>query len=253
MEDNKTRAKLLSGESVIGSFLGLGSPHVAELMGHAGFDWLVLETEHSAVGVGQVEQMMMAVSGTPATSIVRVTRADPLEIGRSLDIGAEGVLVPMIRTAEDVETVVAATRYPPIGNRGFGPLRASKYAQDYDDYLNRANDQVLVAVIIETKEAIENIDRIAAVPGLDVLFLGLFDLCLSYGLNPNEMPFDEIDERIETVLAAGKRHGVAVGTGVGKPADVQPKLEQGFRFISYGTDYFLLGGAAKAGLEAFRQ
>ena len=251
MEDNKTRVKLRNGETVIGSFLGLGSPHVAELMGHAGFDWLVLETEHSAVGVGQVEQMMMAVSGTPATPIVRVTRADPLEIGRSLDIGAEGVLVPMIRTASDVETVVAATRYPPVGNRGFGPLRASKYAQDYDDYLNRANDHVLVAVIIETKEAIDNIEAIAAVSGLDVMFLGLFDLCLSYGLNPNQMPFAEIDAKIDQVLAAGKNHGVAVGTGVGTADDVQPKLEQGFRFISYGTDYFLLGGAAKAGLEAF--
>ena len=105
MHDNVTRQKLLDGEATIGSFLGLGSPHIAEMLGHAGFDWLVLETEHSAVESERVEQMMMGVSGTAATPIVRVTRADPLEIGRVLDVGAMGVLVPMVRTAREVQVL----------------------------------------------------------------------------------------------------------------------------------------------------
>jgi len=108
-------------------------------------------------------------------------------------------------------------------------------------------------VIIETKEAIDNIEAIAAVPGLDVMFMGLYDLCLSYGLNPNEMPFAEIDERIQRVLAAGKAHGVSVGTGVGAAEDISKRCDEGFRFISFGTDYFMLNGAAQAGLEAFRK
>ena len=237
MRDNTTRKKLLAGEATIGSFLGLGSPHIAEMLGHAGFDWLVLETEHSAVESDRVEQMMMGVSGTAATPIVRVTRADPLEIGRVLDVGAMGVLVPMVRTPRE---------------RGFGPLRASRYALDYDDYLDRANDHMIVAVIIETAEAIENVNQIAAVPGLDVMFLGLYDLCLSYGLNPNKMPYPQIDTCIDQVLEAGKAHQVAVGTGVGSPEELQNRAQQGFRFLSYGTDYLLLSGAARTGIEAFR-
>jgi len=252
VRQNTTRAGLLAGEDTIGSFLGLGSPHITEMFGHAGFDWLVLETEHSAVDIEGVERMLMAISGTSATPIVRVSRVDPLEIGRALDVGAMGVVVPMVRTASDVRTIVSATRYPPVGTRGFGPLRASRYGQDYHDYLNRANDNILVAIIVETREAIENLDEIAAVPGLDVMFLGLYDLCLSYGLNPNEMPFPAIDARIDQVLEAGKRHGVAVGTGVGSPEELRKRREQGFRFLSYGTDYFLLSAAARAGIEAFR-
>ena len=252
MKDNTTRAKLLAGDPTIGFFLGLGSPHIAELFGHAGYDWLVLETEHGAVDIESVEHMLMAMSGTAATPIVRVSRADPLEIGRALDVGGMGVLVPMVRTASDVETIVSATRYPPVGMRGFGPLRASRYAQDYDDYLKRANENMLVAIIIETAEAIENLDEIAAVPGLDVMFLGLYDLCLSYGLNPNEMPFPEIDALIEKVLETGKQHGVAVGTGVDSPEELRTCREQGYRFLRYGSDYLLLSAVARAGIEAFR-
>ena len=252
MRENTTREKLIAGEPTIGSFLGLGSPHIAEMFGHAGFDWLVLETEHSAVGIESVERMLMATSGTTTTPIVRVTQADPLEIGRALDVGAMGVIVPMVRTGSDVETIVGATRYPPTGTRSFGPIRASRYGQDYDDFLNRANDNALVAIIVETREAIENLDQIAAIPGLDVMFLGLNDLCLSYGLNPNEMPFPEIDERIEQVLDAGTKWGIAVGTGVGSPEELRNRREQGFRFLSYCTDYILLSTAARVGIEAFR-
>jgi len=252
VRENTTRARLLAGKPTVGSFLGLGSPHITEMFGHAGFDWLVLETEHSAVDIEGVEHMLMAMSGTAAIPIVRVTRADPLEIGRALDVGAMGVIVPMVRTALDVQMIVSSTRYPPEGARGFGPLRASRYGQDYHDYLNRANDNLVVAIIVETKEAIENLEEIAAVPGLDVMFLGLYDLCLSYGLNPNAMPFSKIDERIDQVLEAGTRHGVAVGIGVGSPEELRNRRDQGFRFLSYGTDYFLLSAAVQAGIEAFQ-
>ena len=252
VRENTTRARLRAGKATIGSFLGLGSPQITEMFGHAGFDWLVLETEHSAVDIQGVEHMLMAISGTAAIPIVRVTQADSLEIGRVLDVGAMGVIVPMVRTGSDVRRIVSATRYPPEGTRGFGPLRASRYGQDYHDYLNRANDNIVVAIIIETKDAIEHLEEIVAVPGLDVMFLGLYDLCLSYGLNPNAMPFSVIDQRIAQVLDAGKRHGVAVGIGVGSPEELQNRREQGFRFLSYGTDYFLLSAAVQAGVEAFR-
>lgn len=252
MRDNLVKQALQNGKATMGTFLGLGSPHVTELLAHAGFDWLVLETEHSAVDAPQVETMLMAMSGTDTTPIVRVTRDDPIEIQRALDIGGMGVLVPMLRTANEVARVVEATRYPPVGKRGFGPLRASRYAHDYDDYLARANDHIIVAMILETKDAVENLDEIAAVPGLDVIFLGLYDLCLSYGRNPIEMPHPESDAAIERALEVGKKYDVAIGTGAGTPKEVQKRLAEGFSFVSYSTDYFMLKNTAGEGIQAFK-
>lgn len=139
---------------------------------------------------------------------------------------------------------------PPSGTRGFGPLRASQYTLQYEEYLRDANDHILVALILETKEAVEHVDEIMDVPGIDALFLGLFDLCLAMGLNPLEMPFPQVDDIIERTLEQGKKRGVAIGTAT--PDELSQRLAQGFTFISYGTDYLLLRNAAKQGLSTFR-
>jgi len=253
MRGNWVRKKLSRGEPTVGCFLGLGSPHIAELLAHAGFDWLVLETEHSAVDIAQIEHMMMAMGGTGTIPIIRVMNADSIVIQRPLDAGALGILVPMVRTAADIESIVKCTRYPPVGARGFGPLRASQYTKDYAGYARDANDNILVSVIIETKEAIENIEEIVKVAGLDAVFLGLFDLSISYGLDPLEMPHREIDEAIVRTLAAAKGSGVAVGTGCSTPEELVRRKREGFNFLAFGSDYGLLGQSARVGLDAFRQ
>ena len=247
------REKLRAGEPTIGCFLGLGSPNAAELLAHAGFDWLVIETEHNGLDSAEVEHMLMAMNGTDAIPIVRVPPASPVFIQRALDLGGLGVLAPLVKTPAEVEGIVAATRFPPEGVRSFGPLRASRYTLDYEEYLARANDNIVVSLIIETKEAVENLASIAAIPGVDVLFLGLFDLCLSIGLNPNKLPHPEVDEIIDQALAVGREHQVAVGIGVGTPDELTRRLEQGFTFIVYATDYFLLLNAARAGVAAFSE
>jgi 4-hydroxy-2-oxoheptanedioate aldolase len=173
-------------------------------------------------------------------------------IQRALDLGAMGVMVPLVRSASEVEAIVRATRYPPHGTRSFGPLRASHYGLDNADYLAHASGNMLVALIVETREALDNIDAIASVRGVDVLYLGLFDLCLSLGLNPLDLPHPEIDSAIDVVLATAKRHGVAVGNGAPTAAGIQALREQGFTFIGFGPDYALLTTAARAGVEAFR-
>ena len=157
MKNNWVREKLLAGEPVLGLQMGLGSPAVAEMMGYAGYDWLVIETEHNALDFSQIEHMMMAMSSTEVVPLVRPSSGDPLVIQKVLDAGAMGLFVPMIRTAADAEAVVKATRYPPEGIRGFGPLRASQYTMDYPDYFARSNDTVLVSFILETKEALANL------------------------------------------------------------------------------------------------
>jgi len=253
MRTNWVRQKLKAGEPTVGAQMGLGSPNVAELMAQAGYDWLVIETEHNGLDSAQVEHMLMAMNGTDTIPIARVPSADPVFIQKALDVGALGILVPMVRTASEAEAIVSATRYPPEGTRGFGPLRASRYTMDNDDYFARANENILVALILETREAIENLAEIAAVPGVDVLLFGLFDLCISMGLNPMHMPFPEIDAAIEKGLAVGREQpDVAIGIGAGTPEDLCHRLDQGFTFATYGTDYQLLGDTVRAGLEAFR-
>jgi 4-hydroxy-2-oxoheptanedioate aldolase len=252
MQHNPVLEKTRRGEATLGCFVGLGSANVVELLGHAGMDWLVLETEHNGLDSAEVEHLLRAANTTPAVPIVRVPSADHVYIQRALDLGAMGVMVPLVRSASEVEAIVRATRYPPHGTRSFGPLRASHYGLDNADYLAQANDRMLVALIVETREALENIDAIAAVPGVDVLYLGLFDLCLSLGLHPLDLPHPEIDSAIEVVLSTAKRHGVAVGNGAPTAAGIQELRGQGFTFIGFGPDYALLTTAARAGVEAFR-
>ena len=253
MRTNWVREKLQAGQPVIGSFLGLGSPNVAELMAQVGFDFLVIETEHNGLDSAEIEHMLMAINGAETIPIVRVASSNPVFIQRALDMGGMGILVPMVKTADEAEDIVRATRYPPDGIRSFGPLRASRYTLDYNEYLQHANDNIIVMLIVETKEAVENLETIASVPGVDVLFLGLFDLCLSLGLNPNKMPHPEIDAIINQVLTVGKSTGVTIGGGAGRPEDVPALQAQGFTLVSYGPDYGLLVKGAQAGLEAFER
>jgi 4-hydroxy-2-oxoheptanedioate aldolase len=251
MRTNHVRQRLRNGEATIGCFLGLGSPSVAELLAHAGFDWLIVETEHNAVDVAQVEHMLMAIDCTDAIPIVRVPSSDPVGIQRALDIGALGVIVPLVKTADEAAAIVAATRYPPRGRRSFGPLRAANYTFGNAEYLAEADDNILVVLILETREAVENLDAIASVPGVDALYLGPADLSLAYGLRP----FDPAAEhKVTEVLAAAvevcRRTGVAVGHGAATAEQVRLRYEQGITMIGYGPDYGLLASAARTGIEA---
>lgn len=253
MRTNWVRGKIRSGQPTIGCFMGLGSPNLAELLAHAGYDWLVIETEHNALDTAQIEHMLMAINGTETIPIVRIPSANPVFIQRALDIGGMGILVPMVKTADEAQAIVDATRYPPQGKRGWGPLRASQYTVDNEDYFNRANDNTLVFLLIETKEAVENLEAIGAVPGVDVLYIGMWDLCLSMGLNPLHMPHPETDAVIERALEVGRTGDVAIGFGESTPEGLKQRQAQGFTVLGYGPDYYLLLQAARAGLEAFKR
>ena len=252
MEKNLVRQRLLNGEPTLGAFLSLGSPHIAELMASAGLDWLLLEAEHTAIDIAQIEHMLMAVRGTGTVPIVRTLSSDPLLIQKTLDAGAMGVFVPMVRSAAEARAIVQATRYPPEGTRGFGPLRASQYTLDYEDYLASANDNILVVLIIETVESVENIEAILDVPGVDVVYFGLFDLCIAMGLNPMQMPFPEIDEIVERTLKLCKEKGVAIGAGARTPDDLKQLLDRGYTFVNYGMDVQILKDKTLEGIQTFR-
>lgn len=252
MKTNRVRERLRAGQPTIGCFLGLGSPGVAELLGHAGFDWLVIETEHNGLDSAEVEHMLRAVETTDAVPIVRVPSANPVYIQRALDLGGMGILVPLVRSAAEAEAIVRATRYPPQGSRSWGPLRASRYTFDNRDYMDRANENILVALILETREAVEDLDAIAAVPGVDALFLGAADLSFAYGLDFLTGVHPPIEAAIEQMIAVCRRRGVACGTGDTSPAAIQRWVERGCTFLSYSTDYNLLASAVRDPLAELR-
>lgn len=252
MKTNRTLQRLREGKPAIGCFLGLGSPNVAELMALAGMDWLVIETEHNALDSAEIERMIMAIdaAGTDAAPIVRVPNRDQVYIQRALDMGAMGVLVPGVRTADEARAIVSYTRYPPNGVRSWGPLRASGYTFDNEDYFERAADNILVSLILETKDAVENLEEICAVPGVDVLTVGPWDLSLELGLDPRRLPHPEIDRIAREAMAVGRRFGVEIGLSASDPDGLRQRLAEGCRFIQYGPDYALMAKAVAEGIAA---
>lgn len=252
MRTNWVREKLRAGQPTIGCFLGLESPNVAELLANAGFDWLIVETEHNGLDSAEIEHMLMAMNGTETIPLVRIPSSNPVFIQRALDMGAMGIVVPLVKTPAEAQAIVRATRLPPQGNRSWGPLRASRYTFDNEDYFNRINDNILVTLILETKEAVDNLEAIASVPGIDAIYLGPWDLCLSLGLNPLHQPFPEINTIIERMVTVARKTGIAAGIGAVTPGELQERRTQGFTLLGYGPDYFLLASAARAGLAAFR-
>ena len=251
MKTNWVRERLQAGQATIGCFLGLESPNIAEMMSHVGYDWLVVETEHNGLDSAEIEHMLMAMNGTDTVPIVRIPSSNPVFIQRSLDLGAMGIVVPMVKTAAEAKAIVSATRFPPHGKRSWGPLRASHYTLDSEDYYDRANDNILVVLIVEQKEAVENLEEIASVSGIDALFVGPADLSLSMGLNPMRLPHPEIEQVLDRMLAVGRRTQVAVGEGCHTPERLSELQGKGATFIAYGPDYWLLANAARTGLEAF--
>ena len=250
MRDNRVLQLIKQGEPAIGCFLGLGSPTVAEMMALAGMDWLVIETEHNALDSAEIQHMLMAVNGTDTVPIVRVPNRDQVFIQRALDMGAMGILVPGVRTADEARSIVSYTKFPPNGVRSWGPLRASAYTLDNDDYLERADENILISLILETRDAVENLEEICAVPGIHVLTIGPWDMSLELGLDPRKLPLPEIEDITRRAYEVGRRHGVAIGVSAATPDGLRERLQQGYTFIQYGPDYNLLAGAVTAGLAA---
>ena len=251
MRRNFVREKLLRGEPSIGAFLGLESPSVAELFGNFGYEWLLVETEHNGLDAAEVEAMVRAIDTTAAISLVRVPSHDHVPIQRSLDLGALGIMVPMIRTVDEAAAIVRFTRYPPDGTRSWGPLRASGYTAYEADYYERANTNILVTFILETIEGVENLEEICKVPGVDAISLGPADLGASMGLDPLVRTHPDIEDVALKMAEVGKRTGVAMGISTRTTEAIQQRLDQGFLMINYGADYALLASAARDGMAAF--
>jgi 4-hydroxy-2-oxoheptanedioate aldolase len=250
---NACKEHLKDGRKVLGCWSVLGSPSVAELLGFAGFDYLLIDQEHGLGEPSTLTAQMQAMSATPATSIVRVPWNDHVYIKRVLDAGVEGLMVPSIETAEEARAAVAACRYPPVGRRGAASssARASNYGMA-PDYVATCAENLLVVLQIESAKGVENIDKILAVEGIDVMFIGPHDLSGTVGQlgNLKHPAVATLIARAEERILAS---GVPMGTVPHPGCSALDMFARGYSFVNAGSDVSRLRDSSLADVRAFRQ
>ena len=238
------RTRLIAGETLLGTMVTLTTPAVSEILAEIGFDWLFIDGEHGPFEMADLLSVLQAV-GNQVPCIVRVPSSDEAGIKRVLDLGAEGIIVPLVNTADQAAAIVRASRYSPLGGRGVGLGRAQGYGVRFSEYLETANDKVAVIVQAEHALAVENIESIVKVEGIDAVFIGPYDLSASFGkmgkIN-DPVVVDAIDHVTKTCQAAG----IPLGYFGVSAAAVRPYMERGYTLIAAGADTLLLTGAAKS-------
>jgi 2-dehydro-3-deoxyglucarate aldolase len=241
LKDNLLKTALQDNQVTIGSWLSIPSPIVAEIIAQAGFPWLVVDLEHSVIDLKSMQDMFIAMELNQCIPLARLSGKDLNQTKRVLDAGAYGIIAPMINTAEEAEMMVNAVKYPPFGKRGVGLARAQGYGMKFDDYKEHFNQHSIVICQIEHKEAVENIDDILSVKGIDGIIIGPYDLSGSYGI-PGEFENPLILEAEQKVLDSAKRNGIPAGIHVVHPDtdNLLSNIKKGFKFIAYGVDIIFL-------------
>jgi len=244
IKTNPVTDKLRSGQPAVGSWLSLCSPASAELMARIGWDWLVVDAEHSPVGFDTMVNCFRATQLGGAVPMARVPWNDTVWIQRTLDAGALGLVVPMVNTAEDAKNVVSNMKYATKGQRSFGGSRVASYIDG--DYRTWTDENLAIIVMIETSQAVENAEAILAVEGVVGCFIGPNDLALSMGIDPSRIgPGTEHEAAMLEVLAAAKKTGKAAGKHCYNAAELSERIAQGFQFLALSSDAGLLGKAAR--------
>ena len=237
------KEKFSRGERLIGAILTLPSTEVAEILCQSGFDWLFLDIEHGVMDIRQAQLILQAVA--PATPcLVRVPTNDEVWIKKSLDIGAAGIIIPQIKTADDAQRAVGFCKYPPEGERSVGIARAHHYGDKFQAYIDSANSETAVVIQIEHIDAVENIDEIAAVSGIDCLFVGPYDLSASMG-KTGFIDDRDVQQAIARVKHCADKAGIPLGIFGGTAAAVNRYKQSGYCLMAACIDTMLLGHAAK--------
>jgi 4-hydroxy-2-oxoheptanedioate aldolase len=251
MRENRLRSIWKTGGAVINGWLGIPNAFSAETMAHQGWDSLTVDLQHGVVDYQAAVNMLTAISTTETVPVVRVPWLDSGILMKVLDAGAYAVICPMVSTREDAEKLVAATHYPPLGTRSFGPIRALLYGGA--DYYTHANDTVVAFAMIETKQALDNLEDILSVKGLDAIYIGPSDLSLALGCKP---VFDDVDkpaaEAIDHILARAKAHGLVAGIHNGTPEAALKRIEKGFQFVTVSSDARLMAAGAQEVMAKMR-
>ena len=250
MRKNHVLQAWRENKATIGGWISIDSEFTAEIMANAGFDWLCMDIQHGMLDYNDVRKILPAISTTNTVPLVRVAWNEPYEIMKVLDAGAMGVIVPLVNNSAEAERAVSACRYPPDGNRSYGPARALIYGGS--DYGAEANTEIACIVMIETEESLSNLDAIMSTPGVDGIYIGPSDLAFALGLMPGTRDPKHADT-IRTILEAAKKHGIAAGIHTGSAEQSKQYLEMGFNLVTLGTDRAFMDRMAKSDLKFVRQ
>lgn len=245
MRENTLKTAFKEDRTTFGTWLSFGSVAVAERLATAGFDWLTIDLEHAPTNHETAALMAMAIAARGTVPIVRVPSSNDDHIKRALDLGAYGIVAPMVTSAGQAQAVVASCKYPPAGVRSLaGGRNDLAWETDSSTYFAQANDQVVVIVQIEHARALENIDDILAVPGIDCAFVGPQDLSSSLGCKPMlESPDPRYQAALKTITSAARRHGVATGIMVTSAEQANQRARQGFNMIALASEVRIMMGA----------
>ncbi len=230
------RRRVLSGELLCGTFLNLGSSVAAEIAGLSGMQWVLVDLEHGNGDRQQLLGQLQALDCTPAVPLVRLPANDPVILKRFLDLGPSGVMVPWVNSVEEARAAVQGLRFPPQGIRGAAGLtRASRFGIEFEQYFEQANKELLLVAQVETGQAIDRVEEIAAVDGVDVAFIGPLDLSVSYGI-PRQFNHPLMNRARERVVEVCRKAGKAAGIMLPNPAMLEQTVQEGFTFIAVGSD-----------------
>lgn len=248
------KQKLKNNELTIGSWIMMGIPMSIEVMALAGFEWLVIDIEHTSIDLDTAENLIRTIQANNIKALVRVSKNEEVIIKRILDMGADGIIVPMVCSKEDAIQAVNYAKYPPVGKRGVGLYRASGYGTRFEKYKKWVNDELVIIAQIEHINGVHNLDEILEIEGIDGTIIGPYDLSGSLGF-PGEFERDDVKNSIQTVLDKCKAKKIPSGFHVvdTNPDALQSKINQGCTFLAYGIDYFFMRDAAINGMNKLKQ
>ena len=250
MKNNKAfTQRLRNGDLLIGTLISLNSPEIAEILSHIDYDWLFIDAEHGAFNPQQTQSMLQAAGEAPC--VIRVPAGDDVWIKKALDIGAAGIIVPQVHTAEQAEQIINQCKYSPVGNRGVGIGRAHTYGIDFENTIKNANDETAVILQAESRAAIDNIEDIVKVPGLDAILIGPYDLSASLG-RIGEVDHPEVQDAINRIADVCKAANIKLGYFGINASAVKPAMENGFTLITVGVDTLFIIKAATETLEELK-
>ncbi|MBI5275617.1 MAG: 2,4-dihydroxyhept-2-ene-1,7-dioic acid aldolase [Burkholderiales bacterium] len=251
MRENRLRSLWKEGKAAVNGWLAIPSGFSAETMAHQGWDSLTIDLQHGVVDYQAMLGMLQAISTTATVPVVRVPWLEPGILMKTLDAGAYGVICPMVNTREDAQKLVAYTHYAPRGTRSFGPIRSLLYSGA--DYPQHANDTIVTFAMIETAAALDNLDDILSVEGLDAVYIGPSDLSLALGCKP---AFDDVEapvaQAIDHILARAKAHGIVAGIHNGAPKFALERIAKGFQFVTISSDARLMAAGAQQVMNEMR-
>jgi 2-keto-3-deoxy-L-rhamnonate aldolase RhmA len=248
---NKLRRALLEREVTLGSWIQIGHAACAEVLARAGFDWVCVDLEHGAIDLERAADIFRGLGAFDCVPIARLPLNDPIWIHRTLDAGARGLIIPMVKTAAEAEAAVREAKFPPRGVRGFGYSRANLYGADFETYIASANEEIAMVMQIEHKDAIANLEAILRVEGVDGVFIGPLDLSGSMGIT-GQLDHPQMLSALEKYRAACRAHKKSAGLHIIRPGpeNVRRALDEGYTMLALGLDNVFMEQSARASLKA---